>query len=128
MGRKYSSYRHRRRDSSSAEADRLVVVIITIRAKPPGLRINSDFDGPSVLGSGGLVVSAFMRDLHVRPSIRLQLLPNLLFVDGLVACDQGRPLGLLRRRNDRAGRANGRRAGDDPNKGPIHGSLLLGFG
>src|SRR5262249_19292991 len=57
----------------------VVVIVLVARAKSPGLAIDRELFGLAVLGGGNIEVAAVARDLHLRPSVGLQLRAHLLF-------------------------------------------------
>src|SRR5262245_57846350 len=56
----------------------IVIIIIIVGAEPARLRVHGNLVGLSVFRSSGFDVAAVTRDPHVRPSLGLQFLLDLL--------------------------------------------------
>jgi hypothetical protein len=74
----------------------IIVIIIVIGVEPTGLRIHFHLAGLPVFRASCFQVPTVTRDLHVRPTVGLQLLPYLIFGHRFISSDEDWAFGRFR--------------------------------
>jgi hypothetical protein len=66
----------------------VVIIVVVTGTEPTGLRVHFHLAGLTVFRTGRFQVSTVATDLYVRPAVRLQLLPNLVFGHRLISSNE----------------------------------------